>query len=470
MSNPKGDLNLGNERAAIERLLGEEKSTHKAGAAPALQAEFLEDATFSALEALLYRNDYQIVHFMGHGAVSATGEGQLLFHDGLRSGRDLGELLKCERTTRLVTLNACNTAGTTERDDADPFAGVATALVMAGVPAVIAMQFRVSDIAAIAFAARLYSDIGRGRSIEASVDSGRRRVKAMNADQHEWATPVLYLRDPLLVRSSGGIPSARPVSAPTGDVISPRVPARDEGPTPASISPAPPSVKPASTPPPTPRAVPVISVAKRPVAAKSGSTMKKVAIGVFGVLVILAGIGELAGGDFDESSGTTTETPTEQGPSGGSAFAQITYAGTNVVVDIESMQFGQTAVLPDGSTDVNAQPNESMSYALLMRVYRTVEECARTECDVTFRIALQPVAGTSSSPDDYYSSACEAERFPTDAASSTREMRGGLIVPEEPGTYLVGLQTVVPGACNDENAIWPRVVRPLFTLHVADAP
>ena len=214
----------------------------------------------------------------------------------------------------------------------------------------------------------------------------------------------------------------------------------------------------------------MISVAGRPVGAKSGSTMKKVAIGVFGVLVILAGIGELVGGDFDESSSTTTGALTEQGPSGGSAFAQITYAGTNVVVDIESMQFGQTAILADGTTDVNAQPHESVSYALLMRVYRSAEGCARTECDVTFRIALQPVAGTSSSPDDYYSSACEAERFDTGAASSTHEMRGGLIVPDLPGTYLVGLQTVVPGACNDENASWPRDVRPLFTLHVAGTP
>jgi hypothetical protein len=103
--------------------------------------------------------------------------------------------LKRERTTRLVTLNACRTAEGSAEAGADPFAGVASALVMAGVPAVVAMQFPVSDMAAIAFSARLYSALARGEPLEEAVDSGRMRIKALAPDQREWATPVLFLGD-----------------------------------------------------------------------------------------------------------------------------------------------------------------------------------------------------------------------------------------------------------------------------------
>jgi hypothetical protein len=224
MANPTRDLNLAAERTAIEAQLAAEAKA--AGGKALLRAEFLEHATFAALEELLHRRDYAVIHFMGHGAISANGDGQLLFEDGRRSGRDIGELLKNEPATRLVTLNACNTAATSRAASADPFAGVATALVMAGVPAVIAMQFPVSDAAAIAFSARLYSEIGSGRSIEASVDSGRRKIKAMRPDQHEWATPVLFLRDPTLMPVSA---APRRPRGPTGDVIVPRIDDSDSG-------------------------------------------------------------------------------------------------------------------------------------------------------------------------------------------------------------------------------------------------
>jgi len=192
MSNPRGDLKLTDERAAIEAQLAEDL---RAGEnRRQLTPTFLENATFAALEDLLRKEDYHIIHFMGHGDLDAQGEGHLLFHDGARSGRDIGDLLKREKDTRLVTLNACQTAASSTLPAAQPFAGVAQALVKAGVPAVIAMQVPVSDKAAIAFSARLYSEIGRGAAIEEAVDSGRMRLHAL-AEDGEWATPVLLLRD-----------------------------------------------------------------------------------------------------------------------------------------------------------------------------------------------------------------------------------------------------------------------------------
>ncbi len=236
MANPRGDLNLKAERAEIEaRLALDQQRDQPAGATPNLRpivAEFLEDATFAALEDRLRDSDYHIIHFMGHGAFDERQQGHLLFHDGMRSGADLAEVLRRERMTRLVTLNACRTAEGSANADADPFAGVAAALVMAGVPAVVAMQFPVSDTAAIAFSARLYSELGRGEPLEDAVDSGRRRIKALAPDQREWATPVLFLsgappfRELVFNVPTEVRPLAPPVPSPIPPPPQPRSPFR----------------------------------------------------------------------------------------------------------------------------------------------------------------------------------------------------------------------------------------------------
>jgi hypothetical protein len=225
MSNPRGDLKLTDERDAIEQQLAEDLRTGENRRQ--LVPEFLESATFGALEELLRTQDYHIIHFMGHGDLDAHGEGHLLFHDGARSGRDFGDLLKREKNTRLVTLNACQTAAGSTVAGVNPFAGVAQALVKAGVPAVIAMQVPVSDKAAIAFSARLYSELGRGAPIEEAVDSGRMRLHAL-AEDGEWATPVLLLRDvvpfpPVAASAPAASAAAAPaVAAVSEDVWGPR--------------------------------------------------------------------------------------------------------------------------------------------------------------------------------------------------------------------------------------------------------
>ena len=90
---------------------------------------------------------------------------------------------------RLAVLNACE-AGRT--DPADPFAGVADTLVRRGIPAVIAMQFEVSDDAAVEFAPALYGALAAGRPVDEAVAEARKAMYTISP--LEWATPVLYLR------------------------------------------------------------------------------------------------------------------------------------------------------------------------------------------------------------------------------------------------------------------------------------
>ena len=112
-------------------------------------------------------------------------------HTELDSG-ELASLLADQTALRLVVLNACDGARTSLTD---PFAGIATTLVQLGVPAVIAMQFAISDAAAILFAEELYTNLIGGRApVDAAVSEARKAIFVEQGTM-EWATPVLFLAD-----------------------------------------------------------------------------------------------------------------------------------------------------------------------------------------------------------------------------------------------------------------------------------
>ena len=73
----------------------------------------------------------------------------------------------------------------------DPFAGVAQSLVQQRIPAVIAMQFEISDQAAIAFSRGFYSALADGFPVDAALSEGRKAIFALG-NELEWGTPVLY--------------------------------------------------------------------------------------------------------------------------------------------------------------------------------------------------------------------------------------------------------------------------------------
>ncbi|HKV08165.1 MAG TPA: CHAT domain-containing protein, partial [Thermoanaerobaculia bacterium] len=141
-----------------------------------------------------------VLHFMGHGSFDrATGEGMLLLEgkNGVAlpvSGRALAEDLKRFPDLRLVVLNACQTACSVGEAGPDPFAGVATALVMGGAPAVIAMRQPVTDAAAVAFSKALYERLAAGDPVEAALTEARLAIHRLDEKSGEWATPVLFLR------------------------------------------------------------------------------------------------------------------------------------------------------------------------------------------------------------------------------------------------------------------------------------
>jgi DNA-binding beta-propeller fold protein YncE len=156
----------------------------------------LPNASLAGLQRPLRLDKYHIFHFIGHGGFDEQAQdGALALEDAqgrarLVSGQDLGVMLSNHRSLRLIVLNACEGA---RASSSDPFAGVAQSLVQQGIPAVIAMQFEITDEAAITFAQELYAAIADGYSVDAALGEARRAIFASGNDV-EWATPVLYTR------------------------------------------------------------------------------------------------------------------------------------------------------------------------------------------------------------------------------------------------------------------------------------
>jgi hypothetical protein len=150
--------------------------------------------TLGELRKALMREQFHVLHYMGHGGFDDHVGGTLIFTNA--SGRavpvtaeTLGVLLRDHASLRLAILNACEAA---RGDPTDPFAGVADTLVRRGIPAVVAMQFEVSDGAAVEFAPALYGALVAGRPIDAALAEARKAIYTISPV--EWATPVLYLR------------------------------------------------------------------------------------------------------------------------------------------------------------------------------------------------------------------------------------------------------------------------------------
>jgi hypothetical protein len=170
----------------------------------------LEGGTLAGLRQTLRRQPVNILHFIGHGDFSSANDGpepegsetgSLIFEDaaGLHdrvSARQIATLLCDHAPLRLVFLNACHSASGGSENF---FAGVAQTLVQQGVPAVLAMQFAVSDRTAIALSHEFYQSISAGLPLESATSEARKAIYSegdSSQNEFEWGTPVLFSRSP----------------------------------------------------------------------------------------------------------------------------------------------------------------------------------------------------------------------------------------------------------------------------------
>jgi len=192
------ELDVNRERQRLERSLG---FLDQQGL---VEIDVMSRPTLGALQNRLRQNTYHIFHFIGHGVYD--GERGVLILENEHgqsqqvSGELLANLLGDHISLRLAVLNACDgaTISPCETTYCEPFSGVAEALVQGrpGIPAVVAMQFAITDDAAIIFTGEFYEAlIAAGYPVDAAVSEARKAIRVGLRNTVEWATPVLYMRD-----------------------------------------------------------------------------------------------------------------------------------------------------------------------------------------------------------------------------------------------------------------------------------
>jgi CHAT domain-containing protein len=135
-------LDIAREKARLVNALGplEQKGQ--------VRISWVEGQTVQALHQALMQREWHIFHFIGHGGIDPQNEEGVLAlvnaqgRTHLLNATDLGRLLALRPSLRLVVLNACLGAMGNKRD---LFSSTAAALASKRIPAVLAMQYDISD-------------------------------------------------------------------------------------------------------------------------------------------------------------------------------------------------------------------------------------------------------------------------------------------------------------------------------------
>lgn len=162
-----------------------------------IHVEWTAGPTWRDLRTALHGGTWHAFHFIGHGGFDPDGaEGTLALADDdggtyHLGAEDLAMLLARRTSLRLVVLNACETGRSADRD---PFSSVAGALMRKGVPAVVAMQYPISNDAAVEFSRTFYESLAQRRPVDEAVTEARQTIRLARRGTLEWVTPVLFMR------------------------------------------------------------------------------------------------------------------------------------------------------------------------------------------------------------------------------------------------------------------------------------
>jgi formylglycine-generating enzyme required for sulfatase activity len=184
-------LDIAQEKVRVETAL------EGLRAAGLVTLTWLEGQTWRDLQRELRHGPWHIFHFIGHGGFDrAADEGFVALVDETGgayhlSATQLGRLLADHRELRLALLNACEGArGSTQ----DIFSATAAILVRRGLPAVLAMQYPITDRAAIEFARTFYEALADGLPVDTATTEARQAISYVSPHSVEWGIPVLYMR------------------------------------------------------------------------------------------------------------------------------------------------------------------------------------------------------------------------------------------------------------------------------------
>jgi hypothetical protein len=154
------------------------------------------------LRSELQREEWDVVHFIGHGEASPEGVTiRLNTEDGQDAwiGAEPFSDLFNDTGVQLVVLNCCFGAVVGESVTGS-LSGVGPFLLARGVPAVVAMRFEIPDHVATRFADAFYSELIRGRNrgrVDTAVHAAREAIyfNQKENDVRGFITPALFLAE-----------------------------------------------------------------------------------------------------------------------------------------------------------------------------------------------------------------------------------------------------------------------------------
>jgi Tol biopolymer transport system component len=226
-----------------------------------VELEWIPGQTWQDFMDAVSEGPWHVLHFIGHGGFDENRqEGIVAFArpDGraeYKRATSLGRVLGDHEPLRLAVLNACESG---RSDVTDLFSSTAGTLVRKGTPAVVAMQYEITDEAAIELSRSFYGSVARGVPVDTALTEARKGLATAFEDTLEWGTPVLYLQAPDGVLFDI---KAAPVAADVPGVAAASVVAATiakspiEAP-PVVVPPGEPPAGPPAEPPPPPEAIP----------------------------------------------------------------------------------------------------------------------------------------------------------------------------------------------------------------------
>ena len=163
-----------------------------------LTVHTVKKATRREITGALLRRKPDIVQFIGHG-VYKDGVATIALVDQfsgaswlLDDERFVGLFAGHDDNLGLVSLATCESATS---DDPQGFAGLAPRLQQRGLPAVLAMQYKVKMGTARVVLEEFYAAVAARKPIDFAIQQARNAVALdFGLDNREFATPVLYLR------------------------------------------------------------------------------------------------------------------------------------------------------------------------------------------------------------------------------------------------------------------------------------
>lgn len=160
--------------------------------------QIVNRATRKEIRRALLKQKPEIIQFVGHG-IYQENKGYLALVDeetgktwGVDDERFANLFLGYDDNLGLVCLATCESA---KSNDPQGFLGIAPKLVQRGVPAVLAMQYKVYIKTAKVFLEDFYTSVGARKPVDWATQSARNAISLeYGFDNREFATPVLYMR------------------------------------------------------------------------------------------------------------------------------------------------------------------------------------------------------------------------------------------------------------------------------------